>query len=223
MDFNVGVRNPYAVPIKSPSFDYQVDVKDTQLLKSSAQTSVDLPARQVGNVVLPVRMSYEKLLSVAEGLRGAKEVPYTLKGTVQLPVLGKKWKLPLEHSGNVPVPHPPKFTKPTARVGERTLTSAEIIVESEMTNPNVFPIGLHEMGYDVQIGGIRLADVKVDAAREIAAGASEKVTLKATASGIQALQQLLKGKRPGKPSIKPTGYLKTPYGKLRLSDSAADN
>lgn len=78
--FDVAVSNPYDVPIKSPRFKYGLDVEGASFLDSQTTANLDLPAKGVGTVVLPVRLQYLDLLQAYSGLKDAAEVPYTLHG-----------------------------------------------------------------------------------------------------------------------------------------------
>lgn len=216
MDFDVGVSNPYPVPIKTPQFKYQIDIQDKELMKSDHTAKLDLPAGKTGTVKLPVRMGYADVLRIGQRLGSAQEIPYTLKGELIVAALGESFSLPVSHAGSVPVLRPPTFTSPTLNVTDRSLTKAGVAINAKMQNPNKFEINIKDVGYQLMVGDIEVGNLKATSADKIAGGGSAPVSLTGEVSGATALAQLLKGKGLGVPKIIPSGFIETPYGKAKL-------
>ncbi|MCP4640658.1 MAG: LEA type 2 family protein [bacterium] len=214
--FDVDVYNPYATAIKSPEFRYGLDIQGASFLNSSALSKLDLPASGVGTVTLPVRMRYVDIWKAYQSLKGAGEIPYTLKGALALPVAGETFELPLKKQGVMPVMRMPKFSALSVEPADVSLKGAKVAVKAGLENPNTFGLGLDGLGYALKIGDIELADVVASTLGEIGAGESREMTFTGGLSGVKALRQLLSGARPGDVTIKPTGALKTPYGSVAL-------
>jgi LEA14-like dessication related protein len=214
--FDLEVDNPYSVAIKSPRFKYGMDIQDNEFMKSETTSKLSLPAKGVGTVSLPVRMEYVTLWRTYQGLKGANEVPYTMRGAMVASALGKDIELPMEKSGVFPVMRVPRFSSTKVKTSDVSLTKAKVAVTAMVMNPNAFTLGLDELGYDIKIGDIVLGSVKATTLKKIAPGESREMTLTGALSGYQAVQQLLSGSKIGKAEIKPTGFMKTNYGKIKM-------
>lgn len=216
--FDVKVRNPYSVPIKSPQFKYGLDVGGANFASSETTSSLDLPARDTGAVVLPLRLEYLDLWQSYERLKDAAEVPYTLHGALISSALGQSIELPIHKSGSFPILRIPDFSNVSVEPPEISLSGARISAKSNVRNPNVFALGLEQLGYNLQIGDIKIGDLKAETLKTIKPGENAEVTLTGTISGMQAIQQLLSGRDLGAARILPCGFVKTPYGSVRLPE-----
>ena len=216
MQFDLDVSNPYPIPLSSDGLRYRLAVGGTELLNSKTTDPINVPAGQTSNVSLPVRISYEKLMSVAKGLRGASEAPYELGASADFVVLGQPLSLPIKHQGKLPILRPPTFADPKVNISRQGLTQVKLAVDANMHNPNAFDLGLEELGYDVKIGELSLGNIQATTDGKVGAGKTSRIRLSGEVSGASALRQLLGGKSLGKAHISPTGTLVTPYGPVRL-------
>jgi LEA14-like dessication related protein len=128
--FDVDVLNPYEVPIKSPRFKYGLDVEGANFLSSQATANLDLPAKGVGTVVLPVRLQYLDLVQAYSSLKDAAEVPYTLHGALLFSPLGETVELPIRKSGTFPILRIPAISNvvvapPEVSLGLRSLKAGQ--------------------------------------------------------------------------------------------------
>jgi LEA14-like dessication related protein len=212
--FDVGVNNPYAVPIKSPRFNYAMSIADTPLISESAETAIDLPAKGVGTVTLPVAMKYSDIWNVARQLKDANEIPYTLKGNLLASAMGKDLALPLEKSGKAPVLRMPTFSEMKLAEPEVGLGRAKVAMDMAVSNPNVFGIGLEDLGYALKIGDVEVGGISASSPKELGAGESGKVKLTGAISGMDVIGKLLSGGKLGVLQLATTGSIKTPYGNV---------
>lgn len=214
--FDVGVLNPYSVPIKTPQFKYGLDVEGASFLNSEATSKLDLPAKGVGTVTLPVRLEYLDLWRSYQNLKDAAEIPYILRGALVFSPLGETVELPLEKSGVFPILRMPHFSAVKVEPAQVSLGSAKVAVNMDVMNPNVFALGLEKLGYALKLGNIEVGSVQATALKEIKAGQSQSLSLSGAISGYQAVTQLLSGVSPGAVNILPSGSLKTPYGEIAV-------
>lgn len=213
--FDVGVLNPYSVPIQSPRFRYGLDVQGAEFLNSETTSRLDLPAKGVGTVTLPVRLQYLDLWHSYQQLKDAAEIPYTLRGALVVSPLGQTLELPLQKSGTFPVLRMPSFSDIQVEPGEVSLGSAQVSLKANVLNPNVFALGLEELGYTARLGDIELGSLRVSTLKEVRPGEKEALSLTGAISGFTAVQQLLTGGSLGAAQILPSGFVKTPYGKVQ--------
>lgn len=221
LEFDVDVRNPYSIPIKTPRFRYGMDVEGSNLFEGQEHPSgIDLPADGLGTATLPVRLTYMEVVKVFQSLMNTNEAGYRLHGAFLLEAMGKTHELPMEKEGRFPVLKVPRFT-----VGEvekdASLTEVRLSIDAEVENPNVFPVGIGDLGYGIDFGTIRAANLTARTEGQIPAEGKGTVRLEGKVSGLDAVRQLLGGGELGDARLLPTGSIATPYGDVRLPDPGA--
>jgi len=214
--FDVDVFNPYGVAIKSPMFRYGLDLHDKPFLQSEEETKISLPSQDVGTVTLPVKLGYADIWKSYQSLKDSSEVPYRLHGALVLKPLGKTVELPMSKRGTFPVLRVPRFANVKVEDPEISLDSAAVGIKAAMSNPNIFALGLQELGYSVRLGDLDIGKVTASTLEKLEAGGTEDISLKAQLSGVGMLGQLLSGTSVGKVKILPTGSIETPYGTINL-------
>ena len=219
LTFDVDVKNPYPVPLKTPSFKYGLDIDETPFVESGSAANVDLPAATVGTASLPVQIRYADLWALAASLRESKEFKYRLHGAFLVTALGESFELPLEHEGTSPVLRLPRFSVKDVDVSEASLSSARIDIDVEVSNPNVFSIDSRQLGYVVHMGDVQLGRVTASTLGEVAAGGTGHIALTGELTAKRALMQLARGASIGHVELRPTGSLGTPYGPIELGGS----
>lgn len=216
--FDIDIDNPYGVPIKSPRFRYGVDIQGEPFLQEQQATGLDLPAKGVGTVTLPVRLTYASLWSAYRKLEGATEVPYRLHGAVAVSALGTSLELPVSKSGTFPVLKRPEFSNIEVQIGEVSLRGAQVTVDADIRNPNAFALGLEKLGYALKLGEVGVGNLVASTDKSIGAGQSGRVRLTGEVSGTSALGKLLRGGSLGAPKLSPSGALQTPYGTASIRE-----
>lgn len=214
--FNVEVHNPYPIALRTPSFRYGIDIENATLFESEEAIDIDLPARQVGTATLPVRIAYADLFKSASSLVNSSEVRYRLHGVFIISVLGQSHELPLMHEGTFPVLRLPTFSVKNVDFSDISLSSAKVTLEVEIDNPNVFDIGAEGLGYEIQLGGVRVGSLSASTVGPVGAGEVGNLTLDGEISARSALIQLLANKSLGDVKLMLKGSITTPYGAVAL-------
>jgi len=215
--FDVGVKNALPLPIKGPSGSYGIDIAGATFVESDNVPPLDLPARDVGTVTLPARVEYRQLWQMYQNLGDARQVAYTLRGTLTCPVAGKTFELPFSHEGDLPILRPPKLSVVDVRTSDISFRSAKVAVEVQMTNPNIFALGIKDLGYALKLGEIDAGQIKAATADEIAAGGTGTLTLSCEIRAASALAKLARGTGLGTPTLDAIGKIQTPYGAVDLA------
>ena len=216
LTFDIDIRNPYVVPLRSPRFRYALDVEDAPLIEPREHEGVDVAARSVGTVTVPVRLSYTNVWCAYKKLRQAREFAYRLHGAFIISAGDRSFELPVSHRGTLPVLRPPKFSNVRATFSNVSLTSAAVTVEADAENPNIFDLDVKDVGYVLTLGETRVGDLSAGTLGKIAPGMSGKVILQGRISAVEALVRLLRGEPLGKAKLSPTGVIRTPYGTAEL-------
>lgn len=213
---DLDVRNPYPVPIRTPRFRYNLAVEETPLFSAKEVATSDLPARKVGTATLPVRLRYADLWNVATGLRSANQASYKLDGAFLLDAAGRNFELPFVHDGILPIFRIPKIDVLNIKPSNVSLTGAKLAVDANVTNPNIFGIGMDDVGYVLRLGELELGRVGIANLKELGPGQSAQVSFVGETSAGRVARELLSGGSLGGVRLLPTGSLDTPYGPIRL-------
>lgn len=218
LEFDVAVLNPYPIPIRTPRGKYAIDIADSEFVRSDSVPSVNLPAGKVGTVTLPARMEYRQLWQTYRNLGQAAEVPYALRGALVVPLAGRDFDVPFSHEGTFPVLRPPTLSITDVKTSGASLGGASVTVEAQMKNPNVFALGLKDLGYVLQLGDVPVGDIKAATIHQIGAGETGRLTLTGRLTAADAARKLLQGglPGPGDATLRPVGALQTPYGPVEL-------
>jgi LEA14-like dessication related protein len=211
--FDLDINNPYPVPLKSSHVKYGFDVEGAQLFESGEPVTLDIPAKGTGTMTLPVRLAYADISKVHGKLADAKEFDYTIRSSVALAAGERSYELPLSHSGTLPILRRPTFSNISLNRSEPTLDGAGLTIEADMLNPNVFELGVKQLGYLINLGDTEVGELTASTADSVGAGKSTRITLTGKISAAKALLGL---KGLGSPSISPSGAIETPYGAVRL-------
>lgn len=214
--FDVDVLNPYPVALTTPRFRYGIEVAGTSLAKSDSATSLSLPASGVGTAALPVRFRYADLMKLYGDLSTLNETDYKLTGALVFNAMNRSIEVPVSYAGKMPVLKVPTFSDAEVQADDISLTRAAVTVDANIGNPNVFELGLDGLGYSLKIGDIQVASISASTPGALAAGGTGKLRLTGSFSAASAAIQLLMGGRLGAVSIKPTGFVTTPYGKAAM-------
>ncbi len=213
---DVDVFNPYPVALATPEFQYGMDIAEAELFASRESAKIDLPARSVGTVNLPFRVEYLKLWQMHQNLAEAAEVNYRLHGKLLVSAMQQSFELPVEHRGAFPVLRLPTFSAPNVKVGEVSVKKAGVTIDTEVSNPNVFGLGLKDIVFAVSIGDVRVGELQASLQKSLEAKGKGKLSISGEITAQKALLQLLGGKSLGKPAIECLGALDTPYGNVPL-------
>jgi LEA14-like dessication related protein len=214
--FDVDVYNPYALDIHTPEFRYGLDISDKEFIKAEETTEVNLPALDVGTLHMPAHIKYLGLWQAYQELTGEDEVKYRLHGTVLVKTLEQTFELPVSYRGAFPVFRLPSFSMPEVSFSDVSLTGAKAVIQTDISNPNVFEIGLKGLSLDIQIGDVQVGSIRALSLDSLDARASSKLAIVGEVTALNALTQVLGGKSLGKPTIKCFGTVETPYGVVPL-------
>ncbi len=210
--FDLDVANPLPVAIRTPRFRYGIEIAGASLASAREAQGLDLPASGAGTATLPVRLDFADIWRIARGLSDAKEFDYRVSGALLLSALGRNFELPFSHSGKAPVLRPPSFRAVSVAPPEVSISGATIAIDAEVSNPNLFGLGIERLGYGLRAGEIDLGGLTASTGGEVPAGGVGQIRLTGRMGLDRALLQALGGMRPGAMVLRPVGSVTTPYG-----------
>jgi LEA14-like dessication related protein len=217
--FDVDVHNPYPVPLKASGFRYRLDIEDARFLDSETESALDIPAAGEGTVALPVRLSYKEIWRTYEGLLSdISEADYRFQGALILRAFGRPMELPVSHAGTFPIFRIPEFHDIRIESPAISLTDMKIGIDAAVMNPNVFPIDVRELGYTLKLGTLTVGNLTAASGGVLEPGETDRLSLSGEVSAASAAVELLKGGDMGRAKLLPSGFVRTPYGAVRIPD-----
>jgi len=219
LNFDVSVRNPYPVAIRTPSTKYRMLVQDCEIASSQTTAKMSLPAAGVGSAAIPLRVTYGDLIRAARGLAGANEAPYRFEGAFLLNAMGKTVEVPFQHTGKVPLLRLPKLAIAKVHPADISLRGAKLKIDAAIANPNVFGVDFSKLGYQLTMGGVPIGQLQISSIGKVKAGGKGRVALNAQLSTVQAGYRLLSAGKLWPVQLAASGSIATPYGEVRLAEA----
>jgi LEA14-like dessication related protein len=131
-------------------------VNQKSIASGTADKGLQIPAKGMKTVELPVSINYFDIIDSVTDLIGKKELAYNLTGTFNL--MG--FDLPYETSGNFPLPDLPGVMVKEINVNDFSWAGAALDVVLELENNNTFGLDLDGLEYNISVGGKSLINGK---------------------------------------------------------------
>lgn len=214
--FDLDVYNHSPVPLMSPSGRYALKVAGTQFMQSDSVPPIDVPARGRGVVSLPARVQYEDLWRMFRSLGDANEVDYEFTGALTPTVAGKELEMGFSHKGKMPVFRAPRLKVADVRTSGTSLSSPEVLVDADITNPNIFRVGVSDLGYLLMVDDAEIGALRATTLEDVLPGKTGRMTLAGTVSAATVLSRIMAGDGLANAKIVPIGRVSTPFGPVDL-------
>ena len=152
--FDIAVDNPNPLPVTLARFDYDLRIEDSSFLKGIQEEPSRIAAAEKSRIALPLTLDFGDLRRTFATLKDQDSTSYELICNLvfDLPVLGERI-LPLRHSGKLPVVKPPHIEVGDLKIKRINLTSADLVLQLGLRNPNSFAFGLDRLDYNFSVGG----------------------------------------------------------------------
>jgi len=152
--FDVNINNPNSVGITMAGFDYELLINDNSFVKGDKQDRIEVKANGENRFDFPVSLQFSDLFQSIKSMIEQDSSGYQMKFGLlfDLPVLGKT-KIPVSHSGSLPVPKLPGITVEDLKVKQLSLTGADLELKIGLTNPNGFGLDFNQFTYQLAING----------------------------------------------------------------------
>lgn len=157
LDFDFELENPNSVAISLASLDYKLNVEGKQLFAGDQNKGIKIGANARSPVTLPFSVKFVDLAqSLATLFSSKQQVPYDLAVGFGLNTPIGPIRLPAKVDGNVPLPKLPEVKVANVRMGNLSVSGAEIIFDLNVQNKSQFPLRLEGLNYGVEIAGAQV-------------------------------------------------------------------
>ena len=152
--FDVEVDNPNPVGISLAGLDYDLKLMGSRFLQGEQPMGLQVAARGNSRVEVPLRLGFQQLLKRFQELKTAHQADYALELGMgfDLPLLGRI-RVPVSYRGEFPVPKMPNIKLGSLEVQQLTMSSAKLLLQLEVDNPNAFSLLFDKLDYKLKLNG----------------------------------------------------------------------
>ncbi|XP_065860876.1 uncharacterized protein [Euphorbia lathyris] len=216
---DVLIKNPNPVPIPLIDINYLIESDGRKLISGLIPDAGTINAHGEETVKIPITLIFDDIRNTYAEIKTGDVIPYRIKVDliVDVPVFGRL-TLPLEKSGEVPIPHKPDVDIEKIHFERFSLEETVAILHLRLENMNDFDLGLNQLDYEVwlcevSIGGAELAKASKLEKKGISS-VQVPITFKPKDFG-SALWDMMRGKGTGY-SMKGNIHVDTPFGAMKL-------
>lgn len=150
--FDLAVENKNPVSLNLAGLDYELKIENQSLVSGTTAQAIKLKANSTSPVQLPITLKFNDLKNLPGELWKKDKIAYQLisQFNVDLPVIGN-YAIPVTNKGELPVPKIPDIKIKDVKVKNLSFTSADLIAQVEVSNPNDFDLGLSNLNYQLTV------------------------------------------------------------------------
>jgi LEA14-like dessication related protein len=228
--FDVRIDNPYSVGLPLLSLDFALASEGRPFLAGSADAAGTIPARDARTVPVTARVRFADLLRVLSGVKPGALVPYgaDFRVVVDAPGVGRL-NLPLRKEGELPVPTVPDVRLEQVEWTRLEPTEARARLTLGVDNPNRFAMRIERLGFDLSLGGVKVAEGRFDTEFDLDDVAPEDAAVDGQGAWFEGVDisfsplqlgagvfNLLSGRAASSYVLSGTLDVKTPFGPLAM-------
>lgn len=149
-DLDIENKNPFA--LKLAGLNYDLKIENQSLVSGTAANGLQIKAASTSTVELPVSLKFNDLGKLPGEIANRDNVTYQLdtQFVVALPVIGDV-TIPVSKQGELPVPKLPKIKIRDVKIKNLGFTSADVVAQVEVDNPNAFGLAFSNLAYELDI------------------------------------------------------------------------
>lgn len=150
--FDLAVENKNPIDLDLAGLDYDLKIANQSLVSGVTAKAIKIKASSTSPVQLPITLKFDDLKKLPGELWNKDNFTYQLDTTfnVILPVIGN-YPIPVSKSGELPVPKMPQIQVKGVKINKLSFTSAELLTQVEVNNPNAFKLAMSNLNYQLNI------------------------------------------------------------------------
>lgn len=171
LTFDVRIENPNAVALSMDAYRYDFDVNGLDFIQGEQDRELTIEAETGSTIEIPVQLNYNELYELIGSLKNKDEIPFSFQSdfTFDLPLIGKK-SFPLKKEGSFPAVRAPSLSAGNIEVNSLSFSSADLIMNLNVENPNSFGVSLRDLNYRLNLNGLETVSGETAAESLIPAG-----------------------------------------------------
>jgi LEA14-like dessication related protein len=185
--FDVKVDNPNPVGISLAGLDYDLKLLGSRFLQGDQPMGMKVAAKGSSQVEVPMRLGFQQLMSTYQQLKTAHQAGYELDLGMgfDVPVLGRV-RVPVSYRGEIPVPKMPNVKLQSLDVQQLSMSSAKLLLQMQVDNPNDFSLMLDQLNYHLKLNGFDVGGGLVEKSVNIKQGGQGVIGLPVSLDFAQA-------------------------------------
>jgi LEA14-like dessication related protein len=166
--FDFAVENKNPVTLDLAGLDYNLIIAEQSLISGVTAKGIKLKANSTSPVQVPVTLKFDDLKKLPGEIWGKDNFDYKLDTVinVMLPYIGN-YAVPVTKTGQLPVPKLPNISIKGMSVESLSFTTANVIAQIEIDNPNAFELALSNLDYQLNINQQEWGHGKIAETRNI--------------------------------------------------------
>lgn len=150
--FDIDVENKNPITLNLAGLEYDLIIAGQSLISGITAKGVKLNANSTSPVQVPVTLKFDDLKKLPGEIWGKDNFDYKLDTVVNvaLPYIGN-YAVPVTKTGQLPVPKLPSISIKGMKVQKLSFTTADVIAQVEIDNPNAFELALSNLNYQLNI------------------------------------------------------------------------
>lgn len=160
--FDFDVNNPNNVGITADRYSYEFFVNDNSFISGDQQENIRIERESTSTLQVPVTLRFSELVNTFDSLLRNDQFAYKINTAFEfdIPGLGNQ-TLPINASGEFPMPKVPQIEFGGFDVKELSLSGAEMEISLNISNPNIFPVSLLDADYTLEVNGKNWLDASL--------------------------------------------------------------
>jgi len=150
--FELAVDNQNPITINLAGLNYDLKIENQSLISGVTAQGLEIKPVSTSTVQLPVTLKFDDLKKLPGELWQKDRFTYQLdtKFVVDLPLIGD-YAIPVSKHGELPVPKLPEIKIKAVKIKNLSFTAAQIVVQVEIDNPNVFDLAFSDFDYQLNV------------------------------------------------------------------------
>lgn len=197
--FDFDVTKPNSMGVNAEGYSYEFFINDQSFLTGIQEETISIDRESSSRIQVPVSMSFSELFRTFGSLAREDSLSYTLSTEVafDMSALGSR-RVPVETSGVLPVPKPPRITFGGMEVKNMSFAGADVEATFRVSNPNFFGIALTGAKYILDVNGRNWLDTELEERIEVSGSENKTIVIPIrlnTAQMGSAMLDIMGGKK----------------------------
>lgn len=198
--FDVKITNPNPVGVKLASFDYDFFVNENHFLGGKQEEGFEISSQGESTVQIPITIQFQEIYGTFKNLQSRDSTSYELKSgfAFDIPVLGEK-QVNVSKGGAIPLLKLPRLSIESLKLNNLSLTSADLQLNLNLSNPNAISFVLENIDYRLDINNQNWLNGKSEKMLEIPKNDQSRLSIPVSLNFLQIGQsayQILKNDQP---------------------------
>jgi LEA14-like dessication related protein len=159
LTFDVKIQNPLSGVVPLRSVGITLTESGNPFLEGRVPLRGEVQPGGSEIVAIPVTLRFAEILRLASNVKPGNVIPYTAALSLEAGLPGgSSIQLPLETSGQLPVPAPPSVSISNIAWDEVSMSRIAGNLALQIGNPNDFPFQIQEIAYGLSLAGSDVAN-----------------------------------------------------------------